>query len=153
VLLLLLLLQVFDVTNRPSFEALSSWMAEAAKYAAPSSMVSSSGTVPARLPTHTPRSWDELENRPCLSAFPQHTHAITLVSPHTQAVYVVANKVDLPGRKVTELEGREWAASRGYPYVEVRGEPACGSRRSSPIAVCALHGAPRGSKWTLQWGV
>lgn len=38
--LLLLLLQVFDVTNRPSFESLSSWMAEAAKYAAPSSMVS-----------------------------------------------------------------------------------------------------------------
>lgn len=33
-------LLVYDVTNRPSFEALSSWVAEAAKYGAPSSMVS-----------------------------------------------------------------------------------------------------------------
>lgn len=33
-------LLVYDVTNRPSFEALSSWVAEAAKYGAPSNMVS-----------------------------------------------------------------------------------------------------------------
>jgi hypothetical protein len=32
--------QVFDVTNRPSFESLSSWMVEAAKYGAPGKMVS-----------------------------------------------------------------------------------------------------------------
>lgn len=36
---LLMLSQVFDVTNRPSFESLSSWMAEAAKYGAPAKMV------------------------------------------------------------------------------------------------------------------
>lgn len=65
-------LLVYDVTNRPSFEALSSWVAEAAKYGAPSNM----------------------------------------------AVFVAANKVDLPGRKVSEAEGRDWAAARGYPYLE-----------------------------------
>lgn len=36
-----------------------------------------------------------------------------------QTVFVVANKVDLPGRKVSEAEGRSWATVRGYPYVEV----------------------------------
>lgn len=153
----LLLLQVFDVTNRPSFESLSSWMAEAAKYAAPSSMVSrealqlrahpwqaapcqvsqsvsrtrcqlqmtaakGSGTCP-----HCGAASRQLVHRSCLSAF-----------AYTQAVYVVANKVDLPGRRVTELEGREWAASRGYPYVEVRGmrqQPAC--RRAVPFGEAA----------------
>lgn len=35
------------------------------------------------------------------------------------AVFVVANKADVPSRKVTEREGREWAAARGFPFFEV----------------------------------
>jgi hypothetical protein len=37
-----------------------------------------------------------------------------------QAVYVVGNMADLPGRKVSEAEARDWAAARCYPYIEVR---------------------------------
>jgi len=37
-----------------------------------------------------------------------------------QVVFVAASKVDLPGRKVTEKEGRDWAAVHNFPYFEVR---------------------------------
>eukprot|EP00879_Flechtneria_rotunda_P011057 GHRR01011553.1.p1 GENE.GHRR01011553.1~~GHRR01011553.1.p1 ORF type:complete len:211 (+),score=49.86 GHRR01011553.1:680-1312(+) len=35
------------------------------------------------------------------------------------AVFVAASKVDIPGRKVTEKEGREWASTHNFPYFEV----------------------------------
>eukprot|EP00775_Hariotina_reticulata_P004873 gene4873-5118_t len=66
-------LLVYDVSNRGSFEALSSWLEEARRHEAPASMV----------------------------------------------VVVAASKVDLPGRKVTEKEGRDWAAQHNFPYFEV----------------------------------
>jgi hypothetical protein len=44
---------------------------------------------------------------------------LALLLYYLQAVFVVANKADMPGRKVSEQEGRAWAAARGYPYVEV----------------------------------
>lgn len=36
-------LLVYDVTNRPSFEGLSSWLAEAGKFGAPGNMVRENG--------------------------------------------------------------------------------------------------------------
>lgn len=36
-----------------------------------------------------------------------------------QAVFVAASKVDLPGRKVTEADGRAWAVAHNVPYFEV----------------------------------
>lgn len=48
--------------------------------------------------------------------------AVFCALPCTQVVYVVATKVDLPGRRVSQTEGQNWAAARGYPYVEVRGQ-------------------------------
>jgi hypothetical protein len=40
-----------------------------------------------------------------------------------QVVFVAATKVDLPGRKVPEAEGRAWALAHNMPYFEV-GWPA-----------------------------
>jgi hypothetical protein len=34
-------------------------------------------------------------------------------------MFVVATKVDLPGRAVSEREGRDWASAQGFPYFEV----------------------------------
>lgn len=36
-----------------------------------------------------------------------------------QVVFVAATKVDLPGRKVPEAEGRAWALAHNMPYYEV----------------------------------
>jgi hypothetical protein len=36
-----------------------------------------------------------------------------------QVLCVAATKADIPNRKVTEKEGREWAATRGFPFFEV----------------------------------
>ena len=34
---------------------------------------------------------------------------------------MAATKADVPIRKVTEREGREWAQSHGFPFFEVGG--------------------------------
>jgi hypothetical protein len=36
-----------------------------------------------------------------------------------QVVFVAATKVDLPGGKVSEAEGRAWALAHNMPYYEV----------------------------------
>lgn len=46
-----------------------------------------------------------------------------------QVVVVAASKVDLPGRKVTEKEGRDWAAQHNFPYFEVRRQKQGGLQR------------------------
>eukprot|EP00882_Tetradesmus_deserticola_P006621 GHRQ01006972.1.p1 GENE.GHRQ01006972.1~~GHRQ01006972.1.p1 ORF type:complete len:216 (+),score=84.64 GHRQ01006972.1:731-1378(+) len=40
-------------------------------------------------------------------------------APHNMVVCVAATKVDLPGRKVAEAEGRAWALAHNMPYFEV----------------------------------
>ncbi|KAF6266267.1 P-loop containing nucleoside triphosphate hydrolase protein [Scenedesmus sp. NREL 46B-D3] len=47
-------------------------------------------------------------------------------APHNMVVFVAATKVDLPGRKVSEAEGRAWALAHNMPHFEVSAASGCG---------------------------
>ncbi|WIA35795.1 hypothetical protein OEZ86_004184 [Tetradesmus obliquus] len=49
-------------------------------------------------------------------------------APPNVVVFVAATKVDLPGRKVPEAEGRAWALAHNMPYYEVSAASGRGVR-------------------------
>ncbi|WIA15664.1 hypothetical protein OEZ85_002290 [Tetradesmus obliquus] len=49
-------------------------------------------------------------------------------APPNMVVFVAATKVDLPGRKVPEAEGRAWALAHNMPYYEVSAASGRGVR-------------------------
>lgn len=65
-------LLIYDITNRASFESITSWVEESKKYGAPD-----------------------------------------------MVIFVAGTKADVPGRKVSEKEGRDWAAAQGFAFFEV----------------------------------
>jgi hypothetical protein len=63
-----------------------------------------------------------------------------------QVVFVAATKVDLPGRKVTEVEGRAWALAHNMPYFEVR---PCSVLVNDPAAAITVIAAKFAASYLL----
>ncbi len=119
----------YDVTNRASFEALQSWLNEAREYGADNMVRVVHTHTHARTHTHTqvPTDTGILTSRHgrlsvrATRSWASRSHVLhgakcvqtcVCVCASLQVICVAATKADLLNRKVSEKEGRDWAAGQ-----------------------------------------
>lgn len=163
---------VYDATNRDSFESLERWLEESQRFGA-ENMVrghrahdmgdatshghSSSRSSLARIVCFLhalhlcPGSaWPSKALVACVQACVPACKPACLRADHvvhTQVIFVAATKADTPSRKVSEKEGREWAANQGFPFFEVRQAGGQGAGALSPVCPGSPAPGSSGQGW------